>query len=86
MRTHYADLIVNQEEPEDFPNEVAYRLSALLGYDHYLVHRALEQVNPELIATEQDWYLSEDDLPAVASAISTLLLPEGVVDFSKILR
>lgn len=76
MTHRYEDYIFGQEEPELMPNEVAYRLSQLLGHNHFLIHRALVAVNPCLIATDSDWYLSEEALPAVSAKISEFLLAE----------
>ena len=46
MRSPYADLFRNQEQPELLPNELALHLGRATGYDHFRIHRALLAVNP----------------------------------------
>jgi hypothetical protein len=79
QRLTYAQFIIGQEEPEEGPNEVAYRLSQLLGHEHYLIHRALVNVNPELVSVGLDWCLSVEALGSVGNEIGTLLLAELMV-------
>lgn len=74
MQYYYSCLIDGQESPESMPNEVAYKLSELLGYDHYLIHLALVSLNPELVAIDGDFYLVLEFLPAVVDKIGEMLL------------
>lgn len=74
MRLTYAQFIIGQEEPDEMPNEVAYRLSQLLGHNHFLIHRALVNVNPELIAVGSDWCLSDEGLAPLGHEIGSLLM------------
>jgi hypothetical protein len=70
----YAQFIIGQEEPDEMPNEVAYRLSQLLGHNHYLIHRALINVNPELVSVDLDWCLSDEALVPLGHEIGVLLV------------
>jgi len=76
QRLIYTQFITGQEQPEEMPNEVAYRLSQLLGHNHHLIHRALINVNPELVSVGLDWCLSDEALAPLGHEIGALLVAE----------
>jgi hypothetical protein len=77
MKTCYAELSAGQEDPELMPNEVAFHLSQLLGYEHFTIHRVLLEVNPALYMANEQWYLSDEELPAILPVLRRHLLPEN---------
>ena len=70
----YVSFTENQEEPELMPNEVAYHLAGLLGCPHYVAHRALAKVNPEIRFNVwgDAWVLSEA-VGTIAAEITSIL-------------
>lgn len=77
MNLSYTVCFENQEEPELSPNEMAYNLAELTGLDHYLCHRALALVNPELGQLDDTTlHLPVRYLPELSLALNTLLISE----------
>lgn len=70
----YAEMIVNQEQPEIMPNVFAHHLAALTGHHHFTAHRALLATNPAVLLTETGPVLCVDDLLAVLAALDVELL------------